>query len=337
MLYEPPPPPPCTDCGWHVCRCENLVDAPLCCYGEHGLATTSIQHGPNLGLRYYCEAHAYRVRTIVGFRDTPQYPSMPRQRTGVVGDSHAFQSFQRWLKREPFHRRGEYCPDEDCAQCIAHRNIARSIGVLADREAALCQRPSCLKRQEDAGTCIGIPCTFTTTRKSEDNRLCFTEACEEVWCGEEEGFRNFCSVHAVRIKAWWRKVLQRSGREEGHRIAVDALVALASAPYPAKAMSLASVEKLKEEKADFDRAARRELLKTIQESIGDSPENEEGVQELTQEEGRSLFQKQCQRYLGMSAEDFMRKWEADEFADSDRPEVMRVAMLLPLFDKRKAP
>jgi hypothetical protein len=55
-----------------------------------------------------------------------------------------------------------------------------------------------------------------------------------------------------------------------------------------------------------------------------------GVQELTQAEGRALFDKQAQRYLGMSGDDFACKWEADEFADPDRPEVMRVAMLLPL-------
>ncbi|KKL07338.1 hypothetical protein LCGC14_2587030 [marine sediment metagenome] len=212
MLHEPPPAPPCTDCGWHVCRCEKL--APRCCYGEHARATTSIQHGPNLGLRYYCEAHAYRIRTIVGFRDAPQYPSIPRQRTGVVGDSHAFRSFQCWLKREPFHRRGEYCSDEDCIRCAAWRDIAQA------------------------------------NKKLQEDRA---------------------KLDAERLASY----------------------------------------------------ARRDISH---------------VRELTLEEGRSLFRKQCWRYLGVSAEEFVRKWEAGELPDdSEWRQAMRVAMLLPLFDKRKAP
>ncbi len=54
------------------------------------------------------------------------------------------------------------------------------------------------------------------------------------------------------------------------------------------------------------------------------------VRELTQEEGMALLDREAQRYLHMSAEQFMKAWEAGEFDDDpDRPDVMYVAMLLP--------
>lgn len=55
-----------------------------------------------------------------------------------------------------------------------------------------------------------------------------------------------------------------------------------------------------------------------------------GVQTLSPEEGRALLDKQARRYLNLSGEEFIRKWEAGEFeADADRPEIMRLVMLLP--------
>jgi len=50
---------------------------------------------------------------------------------------------------------------------------------------------------------------------------------------------------------------------------------------------------------------------------------------LTRKEGRNLLDRQAQHYLNMSGEEFKRKWNANEFKDPDRPEVMRVAFLLP--------
>jgi hypothetical protein len=55
------------------------------------------------------------------------------------------------------------------------------------------------------------------------------------------------------------------------------------------------------------------------------------VRELSREEGRELFDRQAMRYLKMSGEEFVRAWDAGEFDDPDSsPDVMRVAMLLPL-------
>jgi hypothetical protein len=49
------------------------------------------------------------------------------------------------------------------------------------------------------------------------------------------------------------------------------------------------------------------------------------------EEGRALLNEQARRYLGISGDEFVRKWDAGEFPDADRqPGVMRDAMLLPL-------
>ena len=59
------------------------------------------------------------------------------------------------------------------------------------------------------------------------------------------------------------------------------------------------------------------------------------VEEFSAEEGWGLFDRQSQRFLGMSGKEFMRRWDAGEFDDPDDrskhgPEVMRVATLLPL-------
>jgi hypothetical protein len=54
------------------------------------------------------------------------------------------------------------------------------------------------------------------------------------------------------------------------------------------------------------------------------------VRELTREEGLALLDREARRYLQISAEEFIRAWEAGEFdEDPDRPDVMYVAMLLP--------
>ena len=51
--------------------------------------------------------------------------------------------------------------------------------------------------------------------------------------------------------------------------------------------------------------------------------------ELTREEGWQLLDREARRYLGMSAAEFLRAWDAHEFPDPDVPEVLSVAMLIP--------
>ena len=54
-----------------------------------------------------------------------------------------------------------------------------------------------------------------------------------------------------------------------------------------------------------------------------------GYRVLSREEGHKLLDRQARRYLGMSGKAFVRKWKAKKIENPDRPEVMRVAFLLP--------
>ncbi len=48
------------------------------------------------------------------------------------------------------------------------------------------------------------------------------------------------------------------------------------------------------------------------------------------QEWRALVGRAARHYLDMSADEFLQMWERGEFEQPDRPEVMRVAMLLPV-------
>jgi len=52
--------------------------------------------------------------------------------------------------------------------------------------------------------------------------------------------------------------------------------------------------------------------------------------EATRSEGWEILEAQAQMRLGVSAAEFVRRWDAGEFESSEeRPEVLHVAMLLP--------
>ena len=51
--------------------------------------------------------------------------------------------------------------------------------------------------------------------------------------------------------------------------------------------------------------------------------------ELSREEGWKLLEEQARLYLGIGAREFIEKWDDRQFDNPDRPEVLRVAMLLP--------
>lgn len=57
------------------------------------------------------------------------------------------------------------------------------------------------------------------------------------------------------------------------------------------------------------------------------------LQWATREEGRRLFDAQARKLMHMSGDEFLRRWDAGEFAaiadDPDHPEIMRLAMLIP--------
>jgi hypothetical protein len=54
-----------------------------------------------------------------------------------------------------------------------------------------------------------------------------------------------------------------------------------------------------------------------------------GFRVLSKQEGEKLLDRQARRYLRMSGKEFVRRWKAKKIKDPDRPEVMRVAFLLP--------
>jgi hypothetical protein len=53
------------------------------------------------------------------------------------------------------------------------------------------------------------------------------------------------------------------------------------------------------------------------------------VEELTHQEGLELFDRVARQELGISGEEFLRRWDAGEYADSDNMGVTRLYMLMP--------
>lgn len=54
------------------------------------------------------------------------------------------------------------------------------------------------------------------------------------------------------------------------------------------------------------------------------------VRILSKEEGRRLFDEEARRTLGISGDEFIRRYDAGEFDDpDDSPEVMNLVSLLP--------
>ncbi|MCC6790814.1 MAG: hypothetical protein IT336_03965 [Thermomicrobiales bacterium] len=56
---------------------------------------------------------------------------------------------------------------------------------------------------------------------------------------------------------------------------------------------------------------------------------QEGTVQVPRSEGLKILDRQAQKYLGMSGDEFARKYRAGQIPDPDRSEVVRVAMLLP--------
>ena len=54
------------------------------------------------------------------------------------------------------------------------------------------------------------------------------------------------------------------------------------------------------------------------------------VRDLTDEEGRALFDNAARFYLGISGDEFVERWDSGYYdEDPDRPDIVDVAMLLP--------
>jgi hypothetical protein len=54
------------------------------------------------------------------------------------------------------------------------------------------------------------------------------------------------------------------------------------------------------------------------------------VRELSPEEGLRMLDRQAQRYLGNSGEEFIRRWESGYYdKDPDQPELVDLSLLIP--------
>lgn len=51
---------------------------------------------------------------------------------------------------------------------------------------------------------------------------------------------------------------------------------------------------------------------------------------LTQNAAWVLFTQRTQEYLGIDGEEFLRRWDAGEYADTDTPDIIELYMLIPL-------
>lgn len=58
-----------------------------------------------------------------------------------------------------------------------------------------------------------------------------------------------------------------------------------------------------------------------------------GVKYVTRREGIEILDRQARKYLGMSGEEFVRKYRAGEIEDADRSDVLLVSMLIPLAER----
>ncbi len=63
------------------------------------------------------------------------------------------------------------------------------------------------------------------------------------------------------------------------------------------------------------------------------PDIQAPIRFTTTEEGRAIFDDQARRLMNMSGEEFLRRWDAGEFAEiADAPghrHIMRLSMLIP--------
>lgn len=63
--------------------------------------------------------------------------------------------------------------------------------------------------------------------------------------------------------------------------------------------------------------------------VAEPDEDQVEVKEMTREEGRAFFDCEARERLGMSGDEFLRRWDAGELDWDDAPGISSVAMLIP--------
>lgn len=64
----------------------------------------------------------------------------------------------------------------------------------------------------------------------------------------------------------------------------------------------------------------------------DHRNNGHQVRELSEEEAREIFDRITQREMGMSGEEFLKRWHAGKYRDNGELGLTHVVMLLPLVE-----
>ena len=64
----------------------------------------------------------------------------------------------------------------------------------------------------------------------------------------------------------------------------------------------------------------------------DTAAEDDSIETITREEGLRLLDDMARRFLGMSGEEFVRRYRAGEIEHPHRLEVARLAILLPLVE-----
>jgi len=54
-----------------------------------------------------------------------------------------------------------------------------------------------------------------------------------------------------------------------------------------------------------------------------------GIEEVDRGEGLRLFDAAARRFLGISGDEFLHRWDSGDFDDDDQSEVTHVALLIP--------
>jgi hypothetical protein len=65
------------------------------------------------------------------------------------------------------------------------------------------------------------------------------------------------------------------------------------------------------------------------EMIADRATTNGQMRELTIDEGWRVLDARAQRYLRISGDEFLRRWDQGQYRGEDSPEVLRVVMALP--------
>jgi hypothetical protein len=52
--------------------------------------------------------------------------------------------------------------------------------------------------------------------------------------------------------------------------------------------------------------------------------------EIAESEAKALLDRQTRKYLDLSVDDFIAKWDRGDYRESDDPHVRRLAVLIPL-------